>query len=99
MAMSTRTEFAFITIMPCRPREKSAGQALLYEIKNDGYDPDKITGGGRPETPEKNELPEMLRQWKAYKDSGFKTPPGSHSVYPRKKETRECGDGPGAISR
>jgi len=60
-----------------RKAEKKNGRKVwLYEIKNEGYDPDKITGGGRPETPEKNELPEMLRQWKAYKDSGFKSPPG-----------------------
>jgi type I restriction enzyme M protein len=55
---------------------KNARKVWFYEIKNDGYDPDKITGGGRPETPERNELPEMLRQWNAYKDSGFKRPPG-----------------------
>lgn len=58
--------------------EKKDGRKVwFYEIKNDGYDPDKIVGGGRPETPEQNELPEMLRLWKAYKDSGFKTPPGT----------------------
>lgn len=43
----------------------------FYEIKNDGYDPDKITGGGRPETPELNEIPSFLQDWKKYKDSGF----------------------------
>jgi len=52
------------------------GRVWFYELKNDGYDTEKITGGGRPETPERNEIPEMLRQWKAYKDSGFKKPPG-----------------------
>jgi len=48
----------------------------FYEVSNDGYDPDKIVGGGRPETPEKNDMPDLLKQWKAYKDSEFKTPPG-----------------------
>jgi type I restriction enzyme M protein len=48
----------------------------FYQIDNDGYDPDKIQGGGRPETPEQNDLPEMLRQWTAFKESGFKKPPG-----------------------
>jgi type I restriction enzyme M protein len=66
-----------------REREASEvrrkGVVWFYEIRNDGYDPDKISGGGRPETPEKNELPEMLRQWKAYKDSGFKAPPGTEA--------------------
>jgi len=56
---------------------KAGRKVWFYEIKNDGYDPDKITGGGRPETPDKNELPEMLRQWTVYRDSGFKTPPGT----------------------
>jgi type I restriction enzyme M protein len=48
----------------------------FYEIKNDGYDPDKITGGGRPETPERNDIPELLRQWRVFKETGFKKPPG-----------------------
>jgi type I restriction enzyme M protein len=57
--------------------KKDARKVWFYQINNDGYDPDKITGGGRPETPDQNELPEMLRQWKAFKDSGFKNPPGT----------------------
>lgn len=48
----------------------------FYEVLNDGYDPDKISGGVRPETPEKNDIPELLKQWQKYKDSGFKNPPG-----------------------
>ena len=48
----------------------------FYEVSNDGYDPDKISGGVRPETPDKNDIPELLKQWQKYKDSGFKTPPG-----------------------
>ena len=48
----------------------------FYEIKNDGFDPEKITGGVRAETPEQNEIPSMLVEWKGYKNSGFKTPPG-----------------------
>ncbi len=48
----------------------------FYQINNDGYDPDKIQGGGRPETPEQNDIPEMLEQWTAFKASGFKKPPG-----------------------
>jgi len=63
-----------------RKAEKKADRKVwFYQINNDGYDPDKITGGGRPETPDQNELPDMLRQWKAYKDSGFKTPPGTEA--------------------
>ena len=32
----------------------------FYEIRNDGYDPDKIQSGSRPETPEKNDVPGLL---------------------------------------
>jgi len=45
----------------------------FYEISNDGYDPEKIQSGGRPETPELNDIPELLNLWKAYKESGFNT--------------------------
>jgi type I restriction enzyme M protein len=48
----------------------------FYEIRADGYDPDKIQGGGRPETPERNDIPDLLAQWRFYKKSGFKKPPG-----------------------
>jgi len=48
----------------------------FYEIRADGYDPDKIQGGGRPETPERNDIPDLLRQWREYKKSGFKDAPG-----------------------
>lgn len=48
----------------------------FYEVRNDGYDPDKIAGGGRPETPERNDIPDLLKQWKEYKASGFKSVPG-----------------------
>lgn len=52
----------------------------FYEIKNDGYDPDKITGGGRPETPDKNDLPDLIKQWNIYKKSGYKIPPGFEAL-------------------
>ena len=48
----------------------------FYEIKNDGYDPDKITGGGRPETAEANDIPRFMREWKNFKNSNFKEFPG-----------------------
>jgi len=32
-------------------------QVWFYEVKNDGFNPDKITGGGRPETPKINDIP------------------------------------------
>ena len=52
-------------------------RAWFYEIKNDGYDPDKIQGGGRPETPEKNDIAGLLAAWADYKASRFARPPGS----------------------
>jgi type I restriction enzyme M protein len=55
---------------------RQSGYVWFYEVRNDGFDPDKIVGGGRPETPEKNDIPDLLRQWKLYKESGFKNPPG-----------------------
>lgn len=48
----------------------------FYEVKNDGYDPDKVQGGGRPETPEKNDIPCLLQAWELYRRSRFKEPPG-----------------------
>jgi len=48
----------------------------FYEVRADGFDPDKISGGGRPETPERNDIPDLLSEWKAYKESKFLNPPG-----------------------
>jgi len=48
----------------------------FYEIKNDGYDPDKVTGGGRPETPELNDIPNFLAAWNQYRASNFIDLPG-----------------------
>jgi type I restriction enzyme M protein len=52
------------------------GKVWFYEVRADGFDPDKITGGGRPETPERNDIPDLLNQWKIYKSSKFSNPPG-----------------------
>ncbi|MBL7179437.1 MAG: SAM-dependent DNA methyltransferase [Desulfobacterales bacterium] len=48
----------------------------FYDVKNDGFDPDKIQGGVRPETPDKNDIPGLLTVWAEYKKSNFKMPPG-----------------------
>lgn len=48
----------------------------FYDIRNDGYDPDKIQGGGRPETPEKNDIPALLAAWGEYEAARFEKPPG-----------------------
>ncbi len=59
-----------------KDKEKTLAQVWFYEVKNDGFDPDKITGGGRPETPELNDIPRLLKEWKEYKKSGFTQPVG-----------------------
>lgn len=64
----------------------------FYEVKADGYDPDKIQGGGRPETPDRNDIPDLVRQWKEYKDSKFKTAPGveAGALLPAGTEETKC---------
>ena len=64
-----------------RPRvapDKAAAtrHVWFYEIQNDGYDPEKIQSGGRPETPEMNDIPGLLTAWETYKASRFDEPPG-----------------------
>jgi type I restriction enzyme M protein len=62
---------------PVTEKKRADGAKVwFYEVKNDGFDPDKIIGGGRAQTPEKNDLPDLIRQWTEYKAGGFKTPPG-----------------------
>jgi len=61
---------------PVSDESRRVPYAWFYEIRNDGFDPDKIAGGGRVETPEQNDIPELISQWKAYKSSGFMRPPG-----------------------
>lgn len=55
---------------------KKTDKVWFYQVRADGFDPDKITGGGRPETIERNDIPNLLEQWREYKASGFKQPPG-----------------------
>ena len=62
-----------------RPPEDSkptVQKVWFYEITNDGYDPNKVVGGGRAETPDKNDIPDLLAQWGKYRQGGFKKPPG-----------------------
>ncbi|MEH1839915.1 MAG: class I SAM-dependent DNA methyltransferase [Nostoc sp.] len=61
---------------PMESAARQVNQVWFYEVKNDGYDPDKISAGGRPETPELNDIPNLLKQWKVYRESGFLQPPG-----------------------
>lgn len=61
---------------PAEGKKRSIEKVWFYEVLNDGYDPDKIQGGGRPDTPERNDIPGLLAAWKDYKGSNFKEPPG-----------------------
>ncbi len=72
---------------------KAATQKVwFYEVKNDGFDPDKIQGGVRPETPEKNDIPGLLIAWAEYKKSDFKTAPGveANTILPPESDEPKC---------
>lgn len=57
-------------------KAKHKEKVWFYEVRADGFDPDKISGGGRPETPERNDIPDLLAQWATYRQSRFTNPPG-----------------------
>ena len=61
---------------PATEQSKKTDKVWFYEVRNDGYDPDRISGGVRPETPEQNDIPVLLEEWKRYKKSDFMDPPG-----------------------
>lgn len=61
---------------PASESAKRVDKVWFYEIRNDGFDPDKISGGGRVETPERNEIPSLLAQWKTHRVGGYANPPG-----------------------
>lgn len=77
---------------PPEGAKPSIKKVWFYEIANDGYDPDKVSGGGRTETPGKNDIPDLLAQWEDYRKSGFKTPPGAEAneVLEPGSETPKC---------
>ncbi len=73
-------------------KTKHKEKVWFYEVRADGFDPDKITGGGRPETPERNDIPDLLVHWKNYKNSKFTKPPGveAGSLLPAGAEEPRC---------
>ena len=77
---------------PKSESSKRQDRIWFYEVHNDGYDPDRISGGGRVETPELNNLPDLLTQWAKYKTSGFKRPPGAeaNALLPAGSEEPTC---------
>lgn len=77
---------------PLSNTAKRTEKIWFYEVRNDGYDPDRIAGGGRVETPGKSDIPDLLAQWKAYKDAAFITPPGvpAKTLLPSDAEEPRC---------
>ncbi len=77
---------------PATETVKRLHRVWFYEVRNDGYDPDKVSGGGRVETPEKSDIPDLLTQWKLYKSGGFKTVPGmeANTLLPHGSEEPSC---------
>jgi len=61
-------------------RDGTSRHIWFYEISADGYDPDKVSGGGRPQTPERNDIPEFLERWRNYKARGFTNPTGPRGM-------------------
>jgi type I restriction enzyme M protein len=55
---------------------KEDAKVWFYEVKNDGFDPERILSGGRVQTPQQNDLPRLLELWSEFKSSGFAKPPG-----------------------
>ena len=60
-------------------RKTKNRKVWFYEVSSDGYGPDKVSGGGRVETPNQNDIPDMLGQWRVYRDSKFTKPPGAEA--------------------
>jgi type I restriction enzyme M protein len=77
---------------PLSEESRRIDKVWFYEIRNDGYDPDKISSGGRVETPEKNDIPDLLTQWKTYKASGYAQPPGveANALLPHDAKEPSC---------
>jgi type I restriction enzyme M protein len=77
---------------PAEGAKPALKKLWFYEVGNDGFDPDKIMGGLRPETPEKNDIPYLLSEWATYKQSGFKSPPGpeANTLLPAESSMPKC---------
>jgi type I restriction enzyme M protein len=61
---------------PAEGKKRVVNKVWFYEVRNDGYDPDKIQGGGRPETPELNAIPGLMQAWAEHRTQGYREPPG-----------------------
>lgn len=77
---------------PVSTDSKKVDKVWFYEVRAEGYDPDKIVGGGRPETPDRNDIPDLLTQWAKYKKSSFEKIPGveAGALLPAGTEEPRC---------
>jgi type I restriction enzyme M protein len=79
-------------VNPPAPGGLATRLVWFYQVQADGYDPDKIQGGGRPETPDRNDLPALLADWADYRRSRFQAPPGvqAGTLLPPGSEEPRC---------
>lgn len=56
---------------PLDPKTSRPDRTWFYDICFDGYHPEKVSKSGRLEAPLRNQIPQLLRTWRAYKESGF----------------------------
>ncbi|MGC6424422.1 MAG: HsdM family class I SAM-dependent methyltransferase, partial [Lentimonas sp.] len=61
---------------PTEGQKPKLDKVWFYDVRNDGFDPEKVSGGGRVETPSENQIPELLEQWAKWKQSSFSEVPG-----------------------
>lgn len=75
-----------------KPKGAATKNVWFYELHADGYDPDKTQAGGRPETPNLNDIPALTGSWDEYKSTGFATPPGiaANTILPAGAEVPKC---------
>lgn len=73
-------------------KTRNKEKVWFYEIRADGFDPDKISGGVRPETPYRNDIPDLLEKWQVFKDSKFTAPPGEEAnrILPSDSDEPRC---------
>lgn len=74
------------------PSRSPSRHVWFYDLACDGYDADKVSGGGRPQTPEKNDIPEFLSRWREYKAKNFTDPygPRGQQVLPADHPEPKC---------
>jgi len=73
---------------PLDPKTVRPDKIWFYDLCFDGYHPEKVSKSGRLEAPLRNEIPQLLRTWRAYKESEFTQLPQvpARSFLPRGNE-------------